>query len=79
MKVKYNIILDIEIEQEINTLDGLKSGHELAQDVCALICDEAVQTNSSVKYDIISSSVNVNKNLTPEWKKKFLQKFEKTC
>lgn len=79
MNVKYKMVLEIEISQDIHTLENLKGSHELAQDVCELICDEATQTNSVVKYDILASEINVCNNSCSEWKKKFLQKFQKTC
>ncbi|MBQ8426185.1 MAG: hypothetical protein IJX16_00270 [Clostridia bacterium] len=60
MKANYDIVINIKLTHEIDTLENLKGDREMAEDIAHMICDEAVNANGVATYDILASCVTIS-------------------
>lgn len=59
MKASYEMTLKLNIIHDIDSLEDLKGDREYAEDVCKMICDEAMQADAVICYEILKSSMEV--------------------
>ena len=59
MKVKYDVTLKITLIHDVDSVEGLKTNSEIANDIGQLICDEATVSNGVACYEVIESSIDV--------------------
>ena len=59
MQVKYEVNLKVTVVHEVSEMTNLKTNSEFAQDLCAMICDEATVAGGCASVDILDSSIDV--------------------
>ncbi len=61
MKARYNIIISVELVYDVDPhkLCDLKGNFEMGNDLCQMICDEAVMSDGVACCDVLESGLTV--------------------
>ena len=59
MQVKYEVELKVTVVHEVSEMEELKTNSELAEDLRAMICDEATVAGGVAVVDILNSPIDV--------------------
>lgn len=64
MQVNHEIYLKLKVSFDVDELEHVKSGQEMAQSIAEMICDEAVQQDVLVVYDILHTRTELTNLVT---------------
>lgn len=67
MQARYEMIIKFEVVQEIDTLEGLKTNTEYANDVGQMVIDECTNINAVGGYEVLNSSVKITPRYCSIW------------
>lgn len=67
MKAEYEVNVKIKASYEIDTIEGLKSNSEFAEDLAQMICDEVATAGGVASYEIIKSEVKATPRYCEIW------------
>ena len=59
MKAKYDVTLKVTVIHDVDTIENLKSNTEFANDLVAMICDEATTAGGCACCEVLESALTV--------------------